>query len=38
MSVGIDGASNMALERPAGSHPLAVAAQCRRWTDEKRRQ
>jgi hypothetical protein len=30
MSVGIDGASNMALERPAGSHPLAAAAQRRR--------
>ncbi len=30
MSVGIDGASNMALERPAGSHPLAPAAHCQR--------
>jgi hypothetical protein len=25
MSVGIDGASNMTLERPAGSHALAAA-------------
>ena len=30
MSVGIDTASNMALERPAGSRSLAAAAHCRR--------
>jgi len=30
MSVAIDGASNMALERPAGSHSVAAAAHCRR--------
>ena len=34
MSVGIDVASNRALERPAGSHPLATAAHCRRWADQ----
>jgi hypothetical protein len=34
MSVRIDGASNMALERPTGSHPLAVAAHRERWADE----
>ena len=26
-----DGASNMALERPAGSHSLAAAAHCQRY-------
>jgi len=30
MSVGIDRASNLALERPARSHALAAAAHCRR--------
>ena len=35
MSVGIDGASNMALEQSAGSHPLAAAAHCGRWASEK---
>ena len=30
MSVGVDAASNMALERPADSHPLAAAAHCQR--------
>ena len=33
MSLGVDGASNMALERPAGSHPLAAAAHCPRSAD-----
>jgi len=30
MTVCVDAASNMALERPAGSHPLAAAAQHQR--------
>ena len=30
MSVGVEGASNMAVEQPAGSHALAAAAHCRR--------
>jgi hypothetical protein len=34
MSAGVDAASNMALERPAGSHPLAVAAHCRRYANK----
>jgi hypothetical protein len=33
MSVGVDAASNMALERPAGSHSLAAAAHCQRSPD-----
>ena len=33
MTVGGDAPSNMAVERTAGSHPLAVAAHCRRSTD-----
>jgi len=28
----VDAASNMAVERPAGSHSLAAAAHCRRST------
>jgi hypothetical protein len=31
MSVGIDGASSVALERPGSSHSLAAAAHCRRF-------
>ena len=31
MSVGFDRASNMAVERPAGSHSLAAAAHCQRY-------
>ncbi len=30
MTVRVNAASNLALERPAGSHPLATAAHCRR--------
>jgi hypothetical protein len=30
MTVCVDTASNMAVERPAGSHSLAAAAHCRR--------
>ena len=33
MTVCVDAASNMAVERPAGSHPLAAAAHCRRYPD-----
>jgi hypothetical protein len=32
MTVGVDSASNVPVERPAGSHSLAAAAHCRRWT------
>jgi hypothetical protein len=32
MSVRLDRASNMALERTAGSHSLAAAAHRERWT------
>ena len=34
MTVWIDAVSNMAVERPAGSHSLAAAAHCRRWADQ----
>jgi hypothetical protein len=30
----VGGASNMALERTAGSHPLAAAAHRQRWADQ----
>jgi hypothetical protein len=30
MTAHVNAASNMALERPAGSHSLAAAAHCRR--------
>jgi len=30
MTVCVDSASNMAVERPAGSHSLAAAAHCQR--------
>ena len=30
MTVGVGAASNMAAERPAGSHSLATAAHCQR--------
>jgi len=33
MTVCVDAASNMAVERPACSHSLAAAAHCRRWAD-----
>jgi len=35
MTVCVDAASNMAVERPACSHSLAAAAHCRRYTDKK---
>ena len=31
----IDGPDNFTFERPAGSHPLAAAAQRGRWADER---
>jgi hypothetical protein len=33
MTICVDAASNMALERQAGSHPLAAAAQRQRSPD-----
>ena len=33
MTVCVGSASNMAVERPAGSHSLAAAAHCRRSPD-----
>jgi hypothetical protein len=35
MTVCVEAASNMAVERPAGSHSLAAATHCRRWADRK---
>jgi hypothetical protein len=34
MTVCVDSASNMAVERPAGSHSLAAAAHRQRWADQ----
>jgi len=36
MTVCVDSASNMAVERPAGSHSLAAAAHRQRWAGKTR--